>query len=137
MNLFTSYSHLTYLRVALGADGDQGTWTPPLDVYETVSHVVLELELPGASPADVRLSCRPDALLVEGVKPRAPHATRGAIAQALCVERAAGPFRRLVRLPARIDPAGARASVRNGLLTVRLPKLAGPRPPAATPGARA
>ena len=102
---------------------DGGVWAPPLDVYVTGGDLVIEVELPGTAPGDIRLTCYEHVLLIEGAKGDTVPRGKAAVERFLCVERAAGPFRRLVEFPWPVDRSRGRARFRDGVLTVVLPKL--------------
>ena len=97
-----------------------GAWAPPADVCETADAVVVRVELPGVAADDVEVVLTAGALRVTGAKKsRAP---RGRVTH-LCSERAYGKFSRTVPLRRPVRTRGARATLRDGLLTVTLPKL--------------
>ncbi len=97
-----------------------GVWLPPVDVCESEEAVTVSVELPGVRPADVEVRVSGSELRVTGRKRKG--APRGLISH-LCSERSYGQFRRTVALrwPVRVEAAAA--ELRDGLLTVRLPKL--------------
>ena len=97
-----------------------GTWSPPADVCEAADEVRVVCELPGlvAEPGEVSLTNT--TLRVSGRKRR--RATRGGVTH-LCSARSYGQFSRTVPLRWAVDAGGAGAELKNGLLTVRLPKL--------------
>ena len=98
-----------------------GAWAPPADVCETADAIVVRVELPGVAAGEVEVVLAGNALRVSGAKKsRAP---RGRVTH-LCSERAYGKFRRTVPLRRPVRTRGARASLKDGLLTVTLPKLA-------------
>jgi HSP20 family protein len=110
-------------------------WIPAVDVYASATVVVVSLELPGLSPADVTLELEGDALSVRGQRARklvvpnaAPAETPSAAARAADtfhrLERPMGPFERLVKLPGPVDPERAEAHLALGVLTVALPRTA-------------
>jgi HSP20 family protein len=74
------------------------------------------LEIPGMERQDVEISLREGLLTIKGEKRREPEARYHH------VERACGAFLRSVRLPVAVDAARVTATVKNGLLTVTLPK---------------
>ena len=55
-------------------------------------------------------------------RPRREAPDRAGHGTFLCVERAAGPFERLVELPEEPDPDGGSASYADGLLTLEIPR---------------
>jgi HSP20 family protein len=82
---------------------------------------VLEVELPGVDPADVQVYALGDALVVEGQKrPQLPPETRPAYERA---ERNFGSFRRVFDLPGPADLSRTAASLRAGLLLLRVPRI--------------
>jgi HSP20 family protein len=98
-----------------------GAWRPPVDLCETSDAVVLKMELPGVAAEDVEVKLSGGALRVAGKKRR--RAARGALSH-LCSERAYGAFDRTLPLRWSIKTRGATATLANGLLIVRLPKVA-------------
>ncbi len=100
-------------RTELPALGD---WVPSLDVAETTDSLVATLEVPGLERPDVEITLHDGLLTIKGEKRRAPEARYHH------AERACGVFIRTLRLPAAVDAARVTATVKNGLLTVTLPK---------------
>jgi HSP20 family protein len=101
------------------------TWAPPIDIYETRDDLVITVELPGMKEQDIHLSLTGDALALRG--------HRGATAEAReenyhRIERWSGPFERHIKLPIPVQADRIRASYRDGVLEVRLPKLEEAKP---------
>ena len=97
-----------------------GECRPPFDVVETDEAVKVVLDLAGVPAAAVRVLFRADILLIAGEK--APTIPAGADTFHQ-VEREFGRFARGVRLDGAFDIERSRASLRDGELTVVLPKL--------------
>jgi HSP20 family protein len=97
-----------------------GAWLPPVDLCESADAVTVLVELPGVRASDVEVRLVGGELRVEGRKRKG--APRGVISH-LCSERAYGQFSRSIALRWPIRADGAAAELRDGLLTVRLPKL--------------
>ena len=97
-----------------------GAWTPPVDVCESGTDVVVRVELPGVGAGDIDLTLTNNSLRIAGRKKR--RAPRGAVSH-ICSERGYGTFTRTVALRWSLKTRGASAQLANGLLTVRLPKL--------------
>jgi len=114
------FSALRFLYAFPPAEGTEGLWRPPVDLYETAAEVVVELEIPGAAPGSLKIVCNGDRLLIEGATE--PRALTPADGRFLCLERASGPFRRVLDLPGRVDRERAAARYRDGILTITLPK---------------
>lgn len=82
---------------------------------------VLEIELPGVEPSAVQVYALGDALVVEGHKrPALPPDIRPAYDRA---ERDYGPFRRAFDLPGPADLSKTEASLRAGVLCIRVPRI--------------
>ncbi|MBN2206286.1 MAG: Hsp20/alpha crystallin family protein [Candidatus Aminicenantes bacterium] len=95
------------------------TWGPGLDVSVTEAEVVVSGELPGVEAEDVEVVVTGNRLELRGVK-RETDLPPGA--RFLRLEREFGRFRRIVLLPASVDPERASGTLENGVLTIRLPK---------------
>ena len=103
------------------AAGEAGAaWLPAVDVCESEACVTVTVELPGVRAEQVEVALTNEELRVRGRKRKG--APRGVISH-LCSERSFGPFARtiLLRWPVRKD--AATAELKDGVLTIRLPKL--------------
>jgi HSP20 family protein len=98
-----------------------GTWTPPVDVCETTKLVLVRIELPGVSAAQIKIGLNGNKLHVRGEKKK--RSPRQRITSHLCSERSYGHFDRMVPLRWTIDVNAATAELSNGMLLVKLPKL--------------
>jgi HSP20 family protein len=99
-------------------------WSPPVDVYETEDRYVLTAELPGLTRADITLEARDGELTLRGER-RDPQATSGSYVQ---LERGQGPFVRSFVFAEPIDADRIQAELRDGVLTVTVPKVSRPQP---------
>lgn len=84
---------------------------------------VLSMELPGVSEADVELSVEDGVVTIRGEK-NTEEEKKGDTWY--FSERQYGAFRRSFRLPEDADSQGVSADMKDGVLTVRVPKLAKP-----------
>jgi HSP20 family protein len=102
------------------AAGEAGAWLPPVDLCESGECVTVRIELPGVRAEQVEVSLTNEELRVRGRKRKG--APRG-VTRHLCSERSFGQFARTIplRWPVRRDDATA--ALKDGVLTVRLPKL--------------
>jgi HSP20 family protein len=96
----------------------RGTWTPPVDIYETDGTLVLKAELPDMRREEIdvtvennMLTMRGERKLDEAIKQENFHR----------VERAYGSFTRTFSLPPTVDAGKIGAEYKNGVLTVTLP----------------
>jgi HSP20 family protein len=110
-------------------DGDAALGSPCLDVVERDDRLVVIVDLPGSHPDEIRVTCQGATLVVDGAKAESVRsgAALAAVERFHTVERAAGPFRRIVRLPWVVDPDRGEARYRDGVLTVTFPRV-GPAP---------
>lgn len=103
-----------------GASVAAGKWTPNADVLEAKDQIIVRFELPGVDPQDVRLAVQAGDLIISGEKPQGTAAPR---ARVHSLERGYGEFRRTIHLGVSTNPKEARADMKDGLLTVVLPKV--------------
>ena len=103
--------------------GEEPSWAPPVDIRETRKAYILTAELPGLAEDDVSITLEDEILTVSGE--RRFDASSGELHH---VERGYGHFRRVFHLPARVAPEEVRADVRDGLLTITVPRPAGAPP---------
>jgi len=94
-------------------------WLPPVDMHETKDDLVLNVELPGVSEKDVTVSITGDLLSIKGERRWNDEAKDR---QYLHTERAYGQFERLVQLPMAVQADKVKASYRDGVLQITLPK---------------
>jgi len=100
-------------------------WTPPVDMYETSNEVVVAVELPGLNEKDIRLSITGDVLTIQGERHWSEEARdAGHYRQ----ERWSGKFERALSLPIPVEAGQVKATYRDGVLTVKLPKTEGVKP---------
>jgi HSP20 family protein len=101
------------------------SWTPPVDMYETKDEVVVRVELPGVDEKDIRLSITGDLLTIQGERQWSDE-TRDAAHYRQ--ERWFGKFERALSLPIPVETGQVKATYRDGVLTVKLPKTEGVKP---------
>ena len=102
---------------------DAPGWTPPVDLYETASGYVLTAELPGLSRDQVDIQAEDNRVAIRGERAAGGCELPGE--QYHRVERGHGRFSRTFALPEPIDVDGITADLKDGVLTVTIPKLAG------------
>jgi HSP20 family protein len=109
----------------LASDHTQG-WAPPIDVYETAEHYVVMAELPGLTREEVELAMDDNRLTIRGARSsRGPDDETRRYHQ---VERGHGGFERTFAFADPIRADGITADLRDGVLTITLPKTAPPPP---------
>jgi HSP20 family protein len=94
-------------------------WSPPVDIYETSDGIVLKVELPGISKEDVSVEVKDNVLTLKGERLLDPkikdeHYYRK--------ERSFGKFHRTFSLQEPIKSDLIKASFKNGVLTIDVPR---------------
>lgn len=113
-------------NVPAQADIDQAAWLPGTswamlggDVFEDDTRVVVRLEAPGMNKSDFDLQVFEDELVVRGEKRFEGERSDGRWRVLQC---AYGSFQRSVPLPVPVEVEQAKATYRDGVLRVELPK---------------
>lgn len=104
-------------------DGTAWVW-PRANLRDSGGELVLEAEVPGLTEKDITLTVTQDTLALAGE--RKAEVPDGYAVQRR--ERVGQKFSRSFALPSRVDVERATAAVKNGVLTVTLPKAADARP---------
>jgi HSP20 family protein len=98
---------------------DLATWAPPADIYETENDLVAKVDLPGVQEADIDIRVENNTLAIRGERKFEKEVNEDSY---LRVERAFGTFTRSFSLPNIVKVENIRASLQNGVLTLRMPK---------------
>jgi len=94
-------------------------WTPALDVYDEKDDFVVKAELPGLKKEDIEINVHNGVLTISGERKRETEKKEG---QTFRSERYFGRFQRSVTLPALVNVSAVKASYKDGVLTIDLPK---------------
>lgn len=91
-----------------------------VDVFQNDNNIVIQSTIAGTDPNDIDVSITKDMVTIKGtrnptdkVKPEDYYHR----------ELYWGSFSRSIILPVDIDPDNAKATIKNGVLTIRLPRL--------------
>ena len=103
----------------VGADAPG--WTPPVDLYETANEFVLTAELPGLLRGEIDIHAEDFRIMIRGAR-GATSTTDLSCEQYHRVERGHGRFSRSFSLPEAIQVDRVSADLKDGLLTVTMPK---------------
>lgn len=98
---------------------------PMMDVSQNEDEVRVRALLPGLRRDEVDISIRQGVLSIRGTKKEAELPED---ARAVRVERRHGSFQRTIRLNTKIDEDKVEATLRDGVLTVRLPRVPEAKP---------
>jgi HSP20 family protein len=105
--------------------GDIPEFSPALDIFETAERFVVEVDLPGAEIADLKVSLCCSLLVIEGQKRQETMPKNGRLH---CLERRYGRFCRTLEIPPGCALDQVHACFRRGVLTISLPRLSATRP---------
>jgi len=105
----------------LAAQGGGSAWDPPMDVFETPTLYVVTAEVPGLAREHIELAVQDARLTIRGERPSAGPET--ATRHYHQVERGHGRFQRTFEFLDAVDANGITADLRDGVLTVTLPKI--------------
>jgi HSP20 family protein len=102
-----------------GAEGTRNVqvYVPAVDIYESENEIVILADMPGVMPDDVDVDLRDNQLTLLGKV--TPEERQERI---LFQEYGVGDFYRQFTLSSRIDQGQIEASMKDGVLTLRLPK---------------
>ncbi len=101
------------------AGGGVSGAVPPVNVRLEDEAAVLTAEIPGVQAESLDITVEDRVVTVKGRRPEEPRVEGS---EWLRRERPQGDFSRSFALPFRVDPDEVSAEVRNGVLSLRLPK---------------
>jgi HSP20 family protein len=94
---------------------------PPVNISETEGELIVTSEIPGMDTGDVELTLNEKSLVIRGTK-------KNEIGNYYRQERPTGSFQRIINLNVAVQADGIKASMKDGLLRVVLPKAKESRP---------
>ncbi len=96
-----------------------GMGAPAIDLVEEQDNFVVTCDLPGVNKDDLDISVSGNALTIKGEKKDAREEKEGRYYRR---ETWSGSFQRTITLPETVDPNRIDAEMKNGVLTLTLPK---------------
>jgi HSP20 family protein len=102
-------------------------WTPAVEATETPTEYLLTAELPGISPEDVEVAMAEGTLTLRGKKLEEKKEEKKDQTFHLW-ERSYGEFERTFRFPDAVNEEKVAAEFKNGILTIKIPKVEVVRP---------
>jgi len=92
---------------------------PAVDLYEGDNEVVIKAEVPGMGKGDLKVDLTDSMLTISGEKKKEEDIKEEAYTYS---ERSYGSFTRSLNLPCAVKSDKAKATFKNGVLEVKLPK---------------
>ncbi len=117
----------TFLNESLqpSEDVSNRAWMPLVNIRETESSFFVEAELPGLTKKDLEITLENNLLKLSGER----HFEKDAKEENYHrIERSYGNFLRTFSLPSQVDPEGVKASFKDGILTIEVPKAEEAKP---------
>ena len=100
---------------------EYGAFAPAFDLIETPKEYVVRCEVPGLHKENLDINLTGNVLKIMG---RREEVHEGVGETYLWKERETGKFMRTLRLPAAVEEGKVDATYQDGILTVKLPKVA-------------
>lgn len=97
----------------------QNNWGPAIDVYESDDDFLVKADLPGMEKGDIDISIHDGTLIIKGEKKLEKEYKDKSYVRA---ERYHGSFSRSIDLPSDVEPDKIKASYKNGVLELLIPK---------------
>ena len=109
------------------SSGATASWIPAVDIHEFDNRFQLFVDLPGLDPEAVDVTLDSGVLTIEGER-FAPATSEDERSDRRRLERGYGRFYRRFILPDTVDAENVKASGRNGVLELTIPKQAKAQP---------
>jgi len=106
----------------IGAGGGAGF--PAMDVYDQGDEVLVAVQAPGVRKEDLKVELRENTLTVSGTR----NAPEYSDANVLREESEYGEFKRSLRIQTKVQNDKIEATLKNGILLVRMPKSEDAKP---------
>ncbi|NIA29545.1 MAG: Hsp20/alpha crystallin family protein [Calditrichaeota bacterium] len=100
-------------------EDDSVVWTPRMDIKETKDAFEISADLPGLKKEDVKISLKDGVLTISGER---KYENEKKDQDKYYMERVYGNFSRSFSLPADVKDKEIKANLKNGVLTLSLPK---------------
>lgn len=97
----------------------RGVWSPPVDILERGDEIVLKIDLPEVNQNEIDIRVEESTLIIQGERKFIKESSEENYIQ---IERPYGTFRRTFTIPRTIDQEGIKASYKDGVLRVALPR---------------
>jgi HSP20 family protein len=97
----------------------RGVWSPPVDILERGDELVLKVDLPEVSQSEIDIRVEGITLIIQGERRLIKDAPEENYIQ---IERPYGTFRRTFNIPRMIEQEEIKASYKDGVLRIVLPR---------------
>ena len=108
----------------LECSNDNG-WDLAIDVCEDDKNIYVSMNLPGIKPDEIDIEAEGNYLRISGTREQEKE-NKGKDYYSKEIKR--GSFERIVTLPSSVDVDKSKAEIKDGVLNITLPKIAGKNP---------
>ena len=109
----------TFGRTRAQQSAAAGVWYPPVDILESKDSYLIRAELPGMRKEDLKTEVNEGILTLSGERKLEEPASGVEYHR---VERVTGKFSRSFHVPQTVNPDGIKATYKDGVLEVQVPK---------------
>ncbi len=117
--LFEEFFEPARRRRWWGRPSAEGVIVPNIELYDRKNEIVLRAEIPGVEKKDIDLTITENALTIKGEIKRQEEVKDE---DYYAAEIRYGTFSRTIPLPVEVDSENAKATYKNGILEIVLPK---------------
>ena len=103
----------------VGDEMSHSSWSPAVDIYETIDSMIIKVEIPGVDKKDISVEVRDNSLHLKGERKFEENANEENYQR---MERSYGIFSRVFALPTTVDQDNVKATFNNGVLEITIPK---------------
>jgi len=115
------------MESACCASPEGNEWKPLVDVVDGKDGILLKVEVPGVKQEDINISIEENTLTIKGERKQESRVDEEGYSR---FERSYGTFQRSVLLPPTVDADHVKATYKDGVLEIQLPKKEEARPKA-------
>ncbi len=101
-------------------DDSINSFYPKTDITENEKEIKVLIDIPGVDPEKIEIEAEENSLSLSGKTEKEEEEKNKRYYK---YERSSGKFKRYFSLPSKIDPDRVFAKVKNGVLTITLPKI--------------
>ena len=117
-DLFGRFGDL-FEREPFFSPANRAEWLPPVDIKETDEGYVFHMDVPGMKPEDLDVELHEGVLSIRGSRTEEKKEDEKGYVR---TERRHGSFSRQFRVPTNVQADSLKAEVKDGVLTIEVPK---------------
>jgi len=100
-------------------------WTPSVDIVESNGNIEVKAEIPGMKKEDIKVTVRDNVLSIVGERKQEKETKEKTFHR---VESYYGKFSRNIQLPSEVEADNIKATYKDGILNITLPKPESAKP---------